>query len=225
MAHPKKGYWIDGKRVPSVTTITGKFKESGGLIHWAHNLGMQGIDYRDVRDNAASSGTMAHSLVENHIRGMPTELDGNTEVERNALAAFDAYLSWERQTKLEITHQEVQLICPEYKFGGALDALGIIDGKRPLLDWKSSNAIYADYLIQIAAYGHLVEHGFICEGGKATDRKLGIKIDGGFHLCRFSKEHGDFSHHYFPNLDDGWQAFKLERELYEVMKQLKKRAS
>ena len=37
MPTPSEGYRIDGKRVPSVTTIIGRFKESGALLRWAWN--------------------------------------------------------------------------------------------------------------------------------------------------------------------------------------------
>ena len=54
-----KGYFTkDGKRVPSVTTILGKFKEAGGLMHWSWECGMKGLDYRQVRDAAADAGTL-----------------------------------------------------------------------------------------------------------------------------------------------------------------------
>jgi hypothetical protein len=47
----------------------------------------------------------------------------------------------------------------------------------------------------------------------------------GYHICRFSKEDGDFSHHYFPDLGDAWRAFQLMREMFELDKILKKRVS
>ena len=67
MAHPIYKN-AEGKRLPSVTTIIGRFKDSGGFVHWAWDLGIQGIDYRKVRDAAADAGTIAHHLVEADIR-------------------------------------------------------------------------------------------------------------------------------------------------------------
>jgi hypothetical protein len=83
-----------------------------------------------------------------------------------------------------------------------------------LLDWKTSNAIYRDYLVQVAAYKWLWEE-------VHPDQPL----TGGFHICRFAKEHGDFSHHYYPNLDEAWEQFLLFRRAYEIDKQLKKRSA
>ena len=64
MPTAKAGYYlVDGTRVPSVTTVLGRFKESGPLIHWAWGLGIQGKDYREERDKAADAGTLAHAAV------------------------------------------------------------------------------------------------------------------------------------------------------------------
>jgi hypothetical protein len=65
------------------------------------------------------------------------------------------------------------------------------------------NAVYADYLYQLAAYGLLWNENY-------PDHPP----VGGFHLCRFAKEQGDFSHHYFPSLDD--EAASLWRPMRKV---------
>ena len=41
---PTGKYELDGKLLPGTTTIIGKFKNSGALIHWAWKQGMDGID-------------------------------------------------------------------------------------------------------------------------------------------------------------------------------------
>jgi len=221
MAHPAGGYRnAAGERVPGVTTIIGRFKESGGLLYWAFDQGKAAErgeieNLYDKRDQAADSGTMAHSMVEAHIDGVDFLVPPDTPiaVEAEARAAFDAYLSWERMTKLEIVEQEMPLVSEQYQFGGCPDAIGMIDNELCLVDWKTSNSIYTDYLVQLAAYQHLYEENF-------PDKKL----TGGFHLCRFAKQHGDFAHHYFPNLDEGWEQFLLFRKAYDLDKQLKRRA-
>jgi len=105
----------------------------------------------------------------------------------------------------------MELVSELYKFGGCPDAIGKIDGKLTLVDWKTSNSVYPDMLIQLAAYKQLWEENF-------PDRPLY-----GFHLCRFSKEHGDFAHHYYSELNDAWEQFKLFRQAYDLDKLLKKR--
>ena len=221
---PKAGYRLaDGTRVPGVTTIIGRFKESGGLIHWAWNLGMQGTDYRDVRDAAAGAGSLAHSLVEQRIRDRCDEPDfsviegwqeADEETQQRAVGAFGAFRSWESMSRLEVVEQEVSLVSESLRFGGTLDAVIQLGGELALGDWKSANSLYRDNLIQLAAYKYLWE-----------EAHPAMPLTGGFHLCRFDKEHGDFAHHFFAKLDDAWRAFVLMRELYEIDKALKKRAA
>lgn len=220
MPHPKSGYHLkDGTRVPGTTTIIGRFKDSSALLYWACEQGKaiqrgEISKLYDRRDAAAEAGTIAHGLVERYINNDDPAalLDGvSPDVGKKAQQAFDSYLTWERMTNLKIVKQEMELVSELYKFGGCPDAIGEIDGKLTLVDWKTSNSVYQDMLIQLAAYKQLWEENF-------PDRPLY-----GFHLCRFSKEHGDFAHHYYSELDDAWQQFKLFREAYELDKLLKKR--
>lgn len=213
MPTPRKGYFLkDGTKVPSVTTVLGRFKESGGLIAWAWKLGTEGKDYRAIRDQAADAGTLAHELIDAYITGNRLELSGDSDLVRQAQNAFQAYLAWEKSTGIKIEWTERQLVSEEYKFGGTPDAFGSINNTPVLLDWKTSNSVYSDYLIQLAAYAMLVKENY------------GIEAQG-FYLCRFSKENGDFSVHHYPNLDEAGRMFLLLREAYDIDKTLKRRAS
>lgn len=203
----------DGVKVPSVTTVLSRFKESGGLIHWAWALGKEGKDYREVRDDAANAGTMAHDAVECWIKNEPIVFTGTEDVCAKAKKSFEAFVEWAQQTQLKVTHTEVALISERYKFGGTLDAM-LIRGKRSLGDWKTSNKVYPEYLIQVAAYGVLWEENF-------PDQP----IEGGYHLLRFDKEYGDFHHSWWSELESAKRAFLLLREAYEIDKELKKRVA
>lgn len=202
-----------GKRVPSVTTILSRFKDSGGLLYWANQAGLDGKTLDEARAPAATAGTMAHDLVEAHINGRDIpSLEGDKDVIEKAQAAFATYKVWERNTKLEIRHTEVALVSNEHDFGGRLDAVGVMDGKLVLIDWKTSNSVYADYTLQCAAYGILWNENY-------PDHP----ITGGYHLCRFAKEMGDFAHHFYGSLDDEAAAFLLMRDLYSRIKPIEKR--
>lgn len=213
MSRPKTGYRLaDNTRVPGVTTIIGKFKEAGGLIHWAWQLGIDGKDYREVRDQAAGIGNIAHDMVECHIRGKefdPSPYD-KPDVDK-AENSFLAFLEWAGQTSLKPIETETSLISEKHRFGGTLDAM-LVSGKLALGDWKTSNSIYPEYLLQLAAYKVLWE-----------ENRPDQPITGGFHLLRFDKTHGDFAHFYYGNLDEAAEAFLLERRLYDLMSALKKR--
>lgn len=201
-----------GNRVPSVTTILSRFKESGGLLYWANKVGLEGKTLDEARAPAATAGTMAHDLVEAHINKRSTpELHGNADVVARAKAAFETYLKWADMYKLTIRHTEVSLVSNAHAFGGRLDAIGANGDGLALLDWKTSNAVYADYLLQLAGYAILWEEAY-------PDHLLS-----GFHLCRFAKEEGDFSHHYFPRLDQERETFLAMRSLYDLVKKVESR--
>jgi len=219
MPHPKGGYKnANGKRVPGVTTIIGRFKDSGGLMHWAFEQGKAAergeiASLYDKRDEAANAGTLAHSLVEAHINDEPLPALPDDEIGSQAQQGFQNYIYWAENNRIKILRQEMEMVSEKYQFGGCPDAMGIDSRERLcLLDWKTSNGVYQDYLIQITAYRQLWE-----------ETNPDQPIVGGYHLLRFSKEQADFAHHYWSELDEAWEQFKLFRQAYELDKKLKKR--
>lgn len=220
MPTPKAGYRLaDGTQVPGVTTIIGRFKESGALIQWAYKRGKEGLDLYESRDRAGEIGTAVHDMVEQFCRGENPyhSLDFLTDEKDKAQArgAFSAFQEWYEAQSFFVLAQELQLVSEAYRFGGTPDAIAR-DGKGRivLLDWKTSASVYSDHLIQLAAYRLLW-----------NETHPEMQLTGGSHLCRFAKEHGDFAHHYFPNLDEAERAFVLMRELYPIDQALKKRAA
>jgi len=203
----------DGTVVPSVTTIIGRFKESGGLIWWAWNEGKEGRDYRDTKQKAADAGTLAHLMVEADIRGKtpPAVSAWPYEIYTRALRAFDNYISWKQQTNLTPVETEVRLVSEKYRFGGTLDSM-LIGGSLSLGDWKTSNSVYQDYLLQLAAYGILWEENRVME-----------PILGGFHLIRFAKDNPDFAHYHYGELETARKLFLVYRQAYDLDRELKKR--
>lgn len=167
---------------------------------------------------AATAGTITHSLVESHLQGKKNlsayDRTLNSDIANKADTAFLGFLEWAESSQLKVEEQELSLVSEDHRFGGTLDACVLsINGKRAIGDWKTSNATYGDHLVQVAAYGELY-----------AENHPDKPIDGGYHIMRFDKEHGDFHHHFFQELNNGWNAFLLMRELYDVDKLLTKRA-
>jgi hypothetical protein len=216
MPHPTGGYKNSkGERIPGVTTVIGRFKESGALINWAYKRGKDGLELYESRDKAAELGTIVHSMVELFIEGeAPTfDISLSDEDYESVLSAFDAFQEWFESNKFKVIEQEVQLISEQYQFGGTPDAIAEDSkGRIVLLDWKTSDGVYTDYLYQLGAYRILWNE-------NNHDRPL----TGGSHLCRFAKTHGDFAHHYYPDLSMAERGFIRQRELYDIDKELKKR--
>jgi hypothetical protein len=235
MPTPRQGYRAaDGKKIPSVTTIL-KIKDPGALINWAYRTGREhGV--LEGQGNPAPSGlyegsdilaigTCVHSMCEAWVKGdepmlvLEKALEEETVNDKatfraQAASAYSAFEFWCKGTQLEIVDCEVQVISEVHRYGGTLDFIGKLNGKLVLGDFKTSNGVWPEYLCQLAAYA------------KAYEETTGNKIDGGYHLLRFSKENGDFGHHFYPSLDDdAWPAFLHLRALYDLNEKLKKRAA
>ena len=235
MPTPRQGYKAaDGKKIPSVTTIL-KIKDPGALINWAYKTGREhGV--LEGQGNPAPSGlyegsdvlaigTCVHSSCEAWVKGddphieLEKALEAKTVVDTKvfraqASSAYAAFEFWVKGTQLEIVDCEVPVISEAHRYGGTLDFIGKLNGKLVLGDFKTSGGVYPEYLMQIVAYA------------KAYEETTGNKIDGGYHLLRFSKENGDFGHHFYPSLDDdAWPAFLHLRALHDLNEKLKKRAA
>lgn len=217
MARPYAGYKnAAGVKIPGTTTVIGRFKESGGLLQWAFRQGQSGAaSLYEKRDEAAAAGTIAHDLIEHTILGKPFD-PGQLDAALYAKAqnAHSQFLEWREQSRIEIIATEHVYVSERYQFGGTIDAIGQdMKGRIVLVDWKTSNAVYQDYLVQLAAYALLLEE---CKPEWTPTA---------FHLLRVAKESADFAHHFFGELEDAKRAFVLMRELYDIDYRLKKRAA
>ena len=202
-----------GRRVPSVTTILSRWKESGGLVQWAYQQGIEGVELYAKRDQACDIGSAVHNAVEDHVHG----LDGWATLNKAgldqpsieaAIHSYKAYLAWEGSARVKYLATEVPLISNTHRFGGTIDCVASIgDDEVVILDWKSAKALYQDNLLQVAAYALMWEE---C-------RKQPVSVA---HICRFSKTGGAFEHRRWPNLDLAKEQFLRLRTAYEVDQKL-----
>ncbi len=227
MARPNGGYRnAAGNSIPGTTTVIGRWKDSGGLIQWAYKRGKTHGELEakgkpaprhlyDERDEAAAAGTIAHDLIEHTILGKPFDPGPvDAALLSKAQNAHAQFLEWREQSRIEIIATEHVYVSERYQFGGTIDAIGRdMKGRIVLVDWKTSNAVYQDYLVQLAAYALLLEE---CKPEWTPTA---------FHLLRVAKESADFAHHFFGELEEAKRAFVLMRELYDIDYRLKKRAA
>lgn len=225
MARPYSGYYnAAGDKIPGTTTICGIAKDSGPLVMWAYKQGReherlvaQGKDaprhLYDVVGRAADIGTLAHELCEADIKGTepPTLPDDKREP---VVMAYGQYQQWKAQTRIKIVASEVPLVSELHQFGGTLDFVCEIDGVLCLGDFKTSNAVYPEMLLQLAAYRQLW-----------NENKPDQQITGPSHLLRISKENADFAHHSYGDLSAEWDTFKHLRHVYDLMAKIKRRAA
>lgn len=204
---PSRGYYAqDGTRLPSASTIAGRFKDSSGLLRWAFQRGRSGAE--DLYDETALGiGTLVHKCIESELGGVPSP-EIPVRFRAPVESALNAWHEWFLSQNFEIVATEVPLVSERYRFGGTIDSI-VRDrhGRLAVGDWKSSKAVYPDYLVQVAGYRILWEEN---RG----------PVEGGYHIARFSKEDGYFSSRYYPDLTKAERLFVLLREAYDLDKQL-----
>jgi len=61
----------EGDRVPSVTTILSKTKDTSGLDRWVKAVGEEKAN--KIRNEAAKVGTSMHSFLEEHVTEVPRD--------------------------------------------------------------------------------------------------------------------------------------------------------
>lgn len=199
----------DGTRVPSVTTILGILGKPA-LIDWSWKLGIQGLDYKKVRDEAGDIGTITHGLILQRLTDRPFDLTQYpAPIQGEAKLLLRLFDQWAKGKKIQVTLAEEPLVSEKFKYGGTPDFYGVINGVETLLDIKTSGAIYPEHSYQLAAYeGLLVE----CRGFLGPTE---VKV------LRFDKQEGDIEEKTFSpsRLIRGWEIFHHLREIYELQKQ------
>jgi hypothetical protein len=225
----KHRFWkiVDGKKVPvsSVTTFTGVIDKSAALIGWAVKLtrlhltglieqgeiiGMDHVleackQHTIRKQEAADIGTQIHALVEQWIKGEEFEIPEDDRV-RNG---FDAFLKFQKAHNAKWIDSEKIIYSRKYDYAGILDAVGEIDGKLVLVDFKSSNGLYPEYSFQAAAYQIAYEE----MTGKKIDHRL---------IIRFGKEDGEFEVKKYAENDADKAGFIACLTLKNRLKQLEK---
>lgn len=152
----KKGeeaYYIEnGIPVPRVTEILSKMIHRDSLMYWANSLGFKGLKYKDVLNNAARIGTIAHSAIEKYLK---------EKIKSESNIPFLGFLSWYNTVTIdiglpiEVIYVEHRLTCKW--FGGTLDGLLKIGNKIYLIDFKTSNHVTFSYFLQLAAYRFMLK--------------------------------------------------------------------
>lgn len=209
----------DGTKLPGTTTILGRMLHKPALVPWAYKRGKDGLSLYRSRDEAAEAGTLAHDLIEQKIQGAEPSLPEDTDeaVANAAWRGYEGYARWADVCGVEYVATEVSLVSEKFRFGGTLDAVarGYDDRRLMLLDWKTSNALYADNVFQLAAYWILVEENYP-EWGPIAE----------FWILRFDKRDASFHHHSWGRgngtVEKAREAFVYMRRAYDFVKAVEK---
>ena len=206
---PTKKYLLaDGSETYGVTTILSVLNKPA-LYRWYYNMGKKGEDPFKAKDKAADIGTIAHYMVECHLKNEKPNLDDyvKSSIDK-AETAFLAFLGWERQNRFKSILLEAPLVSNKYGYGGCIDIYGDLDGKKALIDIKTSSGVYPEMRVQVSAYKNLLQ-----ENGNEVDE---------CHILRIDKESGEFHHVRLNDLKLEWEFFKALIPVYTMHKKITK---
>jgi hypothetical protein len=174
----------------------------------------------EARDQAADAGHVVHQWIQDDVHGRPlTEHQFvSDEIIEKARAAFAAFKEWAARVGLRIIATEIPLVHSALRYGGTLDAIGMVDGELSLLDWKSGNRCYPEHLIQQAAYRELLRDAREQLGDRA------LPVPESATLVRLDKETGKPHARSFgaDSLDIGWHFFERALQMYRLDQSLTK---
>lgn len=140
--------------VPRVTEVLSETMDSTYLIKWANVLGLKGQVYEKVLSKAADIGIEAHSIIEKYI--LSTMEKKEPPVDDNI--PYNSFLTWYYNISSNniVTPIYSELSLYNDYVGGTLDLLIEINGRKYIVDFKTSNHIYEKYYLQLAAYRWLL---------------------------------------------------------------------
>lgn len=223
------GYYVDGRRVPSVTSILKWWGDATGLIKWATRIAREGGSPDDERDAKGLAGTIAHDAIEATIHGeelgpvfADAERAHGEEIAVWASNTYQAWLAWreEEGRRLDFVATELELVSRRYRFGGTVDAIAwdrtgagrVADGDLVLIDWKTSRSLSTTYVYQAAAYA------IAWEERRGRWPRIGAAA-----IVRLDRETGRWASYWTP--DPMWRAardqFRRIHAAYQIDQQIR----
>lgn len=202
----------------SVTAITGIIDKSRVLIPWAvgltgaflrkyleeaaaNNFTKEElysvidealVQHTVKKEAAADTGSQVHDIAQKigeELRdNLPLSDIGENlpDQVKNGVAAF---INWVVDHNVKFIECERMVYSRKYGFVGITDAIIEIDGKRYLIDYKTSKGVYNEQKYQLAGYTI------------AYEEETGEKLDGQM-IIHFNKETGEFTVHEISNEDN-----------------------
>lgn len=218
-------------RYPSVTSIL-KVIGKPALIEWAKKVvsdhvydnfaQLKGLETMEqvgdflkearradikIRDTAANVGSLAHGEIERYVRKQITLEQANPAVQH----IVQRFIEWETEVGFVLEHAERMVYSHQYQFAGTLDLSGIMtkrEGKRAIIDIKTSSGIYPEMFLQVASYGQAVAE----MDGKPVDEGWIVRLD---------KSGSEFEAKQVPNMQEAFNIFSSTYMLWRWLEDQK----
>lgn len=155
-----------GNKIPSVTTILSKTKDTSHLIAWRKRIGEDKA--KQITEESAGLGTTVHAHLEAYLLGQERP-GGNNYGRLMAKRMADTVIQNGFLDVDEVWGVESHLNY-ETMWAGTTDCVGVFKGKPAIIDFKTTNKPkkiewIEDYFLQLCAYS------------LAHDKTFGTNID------------------------------------------------
>lgn len=228
----KKGYHFDekrhihtydGKNMHGVTSVLRMWGDPGSLVNWAANQAvdamLQGVSHEDARkahitkrDKAGDKGKEVHSALEKEMNvwiktGKPGEI-----VE----PVTGSVINWMVNEGYRPLRSEMPVYHLDLWYAGILDAAVEKDGKKYILDFKTSGSLQTKNFYQCGAYSLAIK-----------DMKEEAQVDGAIivHIPRgesFKPDVNVYIRYDIGHLEDAFKdilsVYKLDQEITKLIK-------
>lgn len=151
-------YVVDSYRYVSVTEVL-------SLSGWARYDKIDPV----VLSRAAKRGSLVHDATE--------DVDDGTfnasEFREDLIPYIDGYKKFMREHDYEVLESEIVVFNHKHKYAGQLDRICMLDGKKTLLDIKTSAQRKPEWGLQLAGY----EMAY----GEELERRVALRVGLGFY--------------------------------------------
>ena len=106
-----------------------------------------------VLDTATTFGSNAHYALEQYIANgvVPHDMD--------MFRVIGAFNSWAKSNQIELLPNMCEVtVAHSDGYAGTIDAVAIKGDELVIVDWKTSNGLYAEHMLQVAAYARALKN-------------------------------------------------------------------
>lgn len=213
----------NGKALYGTTSVLQNWGNPSALISWAANQAVDAIErgesheearkaHLKVRDAAGDKGKEVHALLEESLNKWIEAKEMVLSVD----PVVNAVLEWMRSEGYTPIRSEVSVYNLELWYGGIFDAVVEKEGKRYILDFKTSGSVQTKFFYQCGAYSLAIK-----------DMKKEAEIGGAIivHIPRgksFNPEHNVYVRYDIGQLEQAFKdilaVYKLDQEVSKLIK-------
>lgn len=174
-------YW---KSVPSVTWIAGHYPKGIGFYKWLADKGWD--EAEGIKSAAGDKGSKVHAAISAIIGGYEVRIDSkfknpstdrDEELTLDEIICIDSFKRWFQAVNPISLAWDVTVFSDKHNYAGTIDYICKIGEEVYIIDFKTSQAVWAEMEMQVSAYKQAVNNGendILIEGKPIKVDKLAI---------------------------------------------------